>query len=98
MNVDADALAESFCHRMEAGFDPPKKDSWLVPLVDVSVLVKGCRLTSHYSHKIRVHIQGKKHQHHLQKKFEWSNRDWNSLDWSNIKAALAFSEYVYSHL
>jgi len=28
-------------------------------------------LTSHYSHKIRAHIQGKKHQHHLQKKFEW---------------------------
>jgi len=30
MNVDADALVESFRHRMETGVDPRSKERWLV--------------------------------------------------------------------
>jgi len=39
-------------------------------------------------------MQGKKHKKHLQKKFKWSEKEWNSLDWANIKTAFLLIEPI----
>ena len=59
----------------------------LIPSVAVSLSVDGIWIHSHYSHKIRVHIQGKKHQKLLQEKHEWSDAMWKSLDLNSLKIA-----------
>ena len=87
LNVDADSLAEKFRLRMEEGLDAPIKEGALIPSVAVSLSVDGVRIHSHYSHKIRVHIQGKKHQKLLQEKHEWSDAVWKSLDLNSLKIA-----------
>jgi hypothetical protein len=38
-------------------------------------------------HKLRVHVQGKKHRKYLQQKHEWSDDEWNSVDWKGLKDA-----------
>jgi hypothetical protein len=44
-------------------------------------------ITSHYSHKICLHIQGSKQQQYLQDKHGWSNKVWDSIYWKELKGA-----------
>jgi len=87
LNVDADRLAEAFRLRMEEGLEVPIKEGTLISSTEVTLSVNGIRINSHYSHKIRVHIQGKKHRKLLQKKHEWSDTVWKSLDFKSLKNA-----------
>ena len=87
MNVDADYLAERFRKLMEEGKELPIQEGSHLAEAGVSISVDGTRINSHYMHKLRVHVQGKKHRKYLQQKHEWSDDEWNSIDWKGLKDA-----------
>jgi len=89
MNVDADALAESFCLKMESGSEKAITEGALVEAVEVSLLIDGKRIPSHYAHKTQSYVQGKKHRKYLQEKHEWDDETWTrcSLDLPALKSA-----------
>jgi len=51
MNVDANALAESFRLKMESGAEKTVTEGALVEAIEVALLINGKRITSHYAHK-----------------------------------------------
>jgi len=87
MNVDADALAETFRLKMESGAEKTVTEGALVEAIEVALLINGKRIPSHYAHKIQSCVQGKKHRKYLQEKHEWNDETWNSLDLQALKSA-----------
>jgi len=71
MNVDTDALAKSFHFKMESGQEQPITKGALLMVVEISLLIEGKCIPSHYAHKIHSYIQGMKHQQYLQQQHEW---------------------------
>jgi len=74
MNIDADALAKSFCLKMESGAEKTVTEGALVEAIEVSLLIDGKCLPSHYAHKIWSYVQRKKHRKYLQEKHEWNDK------------------------
>jgi hypothetical protein len=66
---------------MDDGDVKPLKEGFFTDLMEVGILVDEVKVMSHLLHKIRLKIQGSKHQKHLQDKSGWDNTVWNSLDW-----------------
>ena len=66
MNVDADYLVERFCKWMEDGTEVPIQEGRHLAEAGISLSVGGVWINSHYMHKLRVHVQGKKHQKYLE--------------------------------
>jgi hypothetical protein len=87
MNCDADKIATTFCLQMALGEVKPIQEGFFEPSANVSLIVKGVRITSHYLHKIRLNIQGNKHHMYLQYKHGWSNEVWDSIEWKELKGA-----------
>jgi hypothetical protein len=87
MNVDVDSLANRFRLQMAKGLFPPIPQGLHNPLTAVTLLIDGIRIPSHYSHRIRTSIQGKKHRQYLQDKHDWSDTIWKSLDLVALKSA-----------
>jgi len=87
MNVDADAMAESFQQKMESGTEWPIKEGAMVKAVAVSLLINGKHIPSHYAHKICSYVQGENHRQYLQKRHDWDDKTWKSLDLLALKSA-----------
>ena len=87
MNCDADELATKFRLRMEDGEVEPIQEGYRVEEADVTISIGGMRIQGHYSHKIRSSIQGAKQRDYLQKKHEWSDEVWDSIDRGALKGA-----------
>jgi hypothetical protein len=86
MNCDADKMAEKFRKLMDDGDVKSLKEGFFIDSMEVGITMKGVKVTSHITHQIRLHIQGSKHQKYLQKKHEWDDATYNSIDWRGIKS------------
>jgi hypothetical protein len=81
MNCDADKMAEKFRKLMDDGDVKSLKEGFFIDSMEVGITVKGVKVTSHITHQIWLHIQGSKHQKYLQKKHEWDDAMYNSINW-----------------
>jgi hypothetical protein len=59
-NCDADQIANNFCLQMESGEVRPIQEGLFESSANVSLIVNGVCITSHYLHKMCLHIQGSK--------------------------------------
>jgi hypothetical protein len=87
LNCDADGLAEKFRALMDMGDVKMVKEGFFSNSIGVGIKVGGVRITSHVLHKIRLNIQGRKHQKYLQDKHDWDTQTWNSIDKKALKSS-----------
>ena len=86
MNCDADQVAMNFQTRIDNGNVKPIQEGFFTERMAVCT-IDGRKITSHVLHKIRLHIQGQKHQTYLQNKHKWDDIVWNSINCCGLKAA-----------
>jgi len=89
LNTRADELAEEY--RQEFG---GRKSAMSVPKAvplpgqRVQLVVNGFAITQHHAHWIRYQINGYNHRSYLQQKHQWSNSQWDTIDWHGFKKAM----------
>jgi hypothetical protein len=72
---------------MDMGDVKMVKEGFFLNSMGVGIKVGGVRITSHVLHKIRLNIQGQKHQKYLQDKHDWDTQTWNSIDKKALKSS-----------
>jgi hypothetical protein len=79
LNVDADELA-TLCHNLPKS--KPQRNIDHVPATKLSISILHTRFSGNLDSNIRYHINGGYLRAHLQKRKQWSDSVWDTIDWN----------------